>query len=55
MTYEKGIAEIIYFTNRDVITTSGAGEESGCRNRGQNTGIGCSGNSGNCPSKAWKE
>lgn len=54
MRYEKAEAEIIYFTNRDVITTSGVIEEPGCKNHGQNAGIGCNGNSGNCPNKSWK-
>lgn len=54
MKYEKPVAEVIYFTNRDVITTSGGQIGDGCKNRGQNAGNGCNGNSGNCPGQSWK-
>ena len=54
MKYEKADAEVIYFTNRDVIATSGS-ETGGCKNKGQDNGNGCTGVSGDCPTKhAWK-
>lgn len=54
MYYEKAEAEIIYFTNRDVITTSGETGGTGCRNNGQDNGNGCQGNSGACSGHSWK-
>lgn len=53
MQYEKTEAEIVYFTNRDVITASGG--ETGCRVPGWDRGNGCNGVSGACPGQAWKE
>ena len=53
MDYEKAAAEIIYFTNRDVITTSG-GSGGRCLKPGWDNGNGCNNNSGNCPGRMWK-
>lgn len=55
MKYEKPVAEVIYFTNRDVITTSG-GDSGSCPVPGWDRGNNCSGNkSSDCPTKhAWK-
>ena len=59
MKYEKADAEVIYFTNRDVIATSG-GEGGGgsgtgtCRVPGHNRGNGCTETSGMCPDNAWQ-
>lgn len=53
MDYEKAAAEIIYFTNRDVITTSGD-SGSGCPTPGWDKGNGCSSTSGDCPGRMWK-
>lgn len=49
MQYEKAEAEVVYFTNRDVITASGA--ETGCRVHGWDMGNGCDRTSGKCPGK----
>ena len=48
--------EIVYFSNRDVITTSGmsGGAGGSCRVPGHDRGNGCAGTSGNCPGSAWK-
>lgn len=58
MNYEKATAEVVYFTNRDVITTSGGGGldiGETCRTPGHDRGNGCTGVSGKCPTKnAWK-
>lgn len=54
MKYEKPVAEVIYFTNRDVITTSG-GESGSCRVPGHDRGNNCPSDvSGACPGQAWK-
>lgn len=55
MNYEKAEAEVVYFTNRDVITTSGGLDIGGCRNNGQDNGNGCKDNSGDCPGGSWKQ
>lgn len=48
--YEKAKAEVIYFTNQDIITSSG-----GCKNNGQDNGNGCSNNNSSaCRDQAWK-
>lgn len=55
--YQKATAEVIYFTNEDIITTSGAGGGiigGGCSKPGHDRGNGCSGVSGACPGQAWK-
>ena len=54
MKYEKANAEVIYFTNRDVIVTSGGITE--CDKPGWDKGNNCHGNmSSDCPTKqAWK-
>lgn len=54
MKYEKANAEVIYFTNGDVIVTSGGTTE--CPTNGWDRGNNCHGNkSGDCPTKqAWK-
>lgn len=55
--YEKATAEVIYFTNKDIITASGGGGGiigGGCRTPGQDRGNGCNGVSGACPSRSWK-
>lgn len=49
MKYVKATVEIVYFTNRDVITTSDS-----CRVPGHDRGNGCDNNSGDCPGGAWK-
>ncbi len=54
MDYKKAAAEVIYFTNRDVITTSGGSDIGGCRTPGWDRGNGCNGTSGDCPGQAWK-
>ena len=56
MKYVKAVVEIVYFTNRDVITTSGmsGGAGGSCRVPGQDRGNGCENNSGNCPGSVWK-
>lgn len=53
MDYEKATAEIILFSNRDVITTSGGITDS-CRTPGQDRGNGCGRVSGTCPGQSWK-
>ncbi len=50
MIYEKATAEVILFDNSDVIRTSGS-----CKNKGQDNGNGCSGNSGDCVGGHWKK
>ena len=50
MIYEKATAEVILFDNSDVIRTSGS-----CKNKGQDNGSGCTGNSGDCPGQHWKD
>ena len=58
MNYEKADAEVIYFTNRDVIATSGGdgGGTEGCRVPGWDRGNSCNNNrSGDCPGQMWKE
>lgn len=54
MKYEKPVAEVIYFTNRDVITTSG-GDSGSCRVPGWDRGNGCTTTSGDCKGNAWKD
>ena len=56
MKYVKAVVEIVYFTNRDVITTSGmsGGAGGSCRVPGHDRGNGCAETSGNCPGSAWK-
>lgn len=57
MNYEKATAEVIYFTNRDVITTSGGGGQDiggECRVPGWDRGNACPNTSGDCPNRAWK-
>mgnify|MGYP003097862101 CR=1 len=57
MRYEKAEAEIIYFTNRDVITTSGSSGsgETDCPVPGWSRGNGCKNTSGDCPGQHWKQ
>lgn len=52
--YEKAVVEHVQFDNSDVITTS---DEiyTGCKNRGHETGNGCSNTSGDCPGQHWKD
>lgn len=52
--YRHAIAEVVLFDNTDMIRTSGGSEENGCKNKGQDTGNGCSGNSGKCTGQSWK-
>ena len=55
MNYEKAEAEVVYFTNRDVITTSGGLDGGNCRTPGWKRGNACVDNhSSACPNKAWK-
>ncbi len=53
MKYEKADAEVIYFTNRDVIATGGGTE--GCRVPGWDRGNCNNNRSGDCPGQMWKE
>ena len=56
MNYEKAEAEVVYFTNRDVITTSGGGLDGGnCRTPGWERGNGCGKTSGDCEGQSWKQ
>ena len=59
MDYKKAMAEAVYFTNRDVITTSGEGSGldigGECRVPGWERGNACTNNnSSNCPNRTWK-
>ncbi len=55
MNYEKAEAEVVYFTNRDVITTSGGGLDGGnCRTPGWDRGNGCDRTSGDCVGQSWQ-
>lgn len=59
MDYKKATAEIIYFSNKDVIATSGYPDDdiggTACEKPGWNKGNGCPNTSGSCPTKhAWK-
>lgn len=52
--YEKAEAEVVYFTNRDVITTSGGIGGDVCRTPGWDRGNGCDRTSGDCVGQSWK-
>ena len=52
MIYKKATAEVVLFDNTDILM----GQNSGCKNNGQDNGHGCNNNnSGNCPdNQSWK-
>ena len=52
--YEKAVVEHVQFDNSDVITTSGE-IDTGCKNRGHETGNGCGRTSGVCSGQSWKD